>query len=495
MATTRASHNQSGKQGAVPMEALGEERDAFGLCAQSHEKNILFRYDIGRIRVFGVFLHFKYFALMMVEFSILVGAIYFFYTQASVDNSQVFSLLLGKSVLAASPFTLCFAGLGLYSSRQTLDVGGVLLRYLVASAIAFPILWGILAMLNTYVTVNDFLIPIAVSIFLLAGLRAFFIRALDSDLLKRRVLVLGFGEKAAFVRNLAADPNQRGFSLVDVSVDTTTAGALGHAIDKHRVNEVVVAFDDRRKRLPMKELLNSRLSGVSVVDALDFLERETGVIPFEHLQPSWLVFTNGFASSGLSRMIKRLFDILASALLILLTLPVTLTCALAIKLDYRSPGPVVYSQERVGLNGKTFFVLKFRSMRTDAEKDGRAQWAKPKDNRVTAVGGVLRRCRLDELPQLFNVLMGSMSLVGPRPERPVFVKALSDINELYEERHRVKPGVTGWAQLRFPYTSTEEDSIKKLQYDMYYLKNQSVYFDIYILLQTIEVVLFGKGAR
>ena len=326
-------------------------------------------------------------------------------------------------------------------------------------------------------------------------MRSIFGQLLDSNLLKRRVLVIGTGEQASSVDDIANDPNQRGFSLVKVAPDLSIEGELVKSVKRHRINEVVVAFDDRRNTLPTRELLDCRLSGVSVVDVLDFLERETGVIPFEHLQPSWLIFTDGFTHNYMSRIAKRVFDIVASTVLIAASAPIiVLTCA-AIKLDRQSPGDIIYKQKRVGLNGENFNVLKFRSMRSDAEENGRAQWATQNDSRVTAVGAVLRRCRIDELPQLFNVLMGSMSLVGPRPERPVFVKQLNELNELYAERHRAKPGVTGWAQLRFPYTDTEEDSIKKLQYDMYYLKNQGFVFDFYILLQTIEVVLFGKGAR
>ena len=453
------------------------------------------RWNIGRIRLFGVFVHFKYFALLIAEFAVITAAIYYCYSEAALRYPQASGWIVAKSLFGAAPFTLCFAGLGLYSSRQTLSGIGVILRYVVASAIAVTILYIMHSVLHSSVTASDFIIPVGLAIILLASVRSIFGQLLDSNLLKRRVLVIGDGVQATTVEEIANDPNQRGFSLVKVIPDLSIEGALVKTVKQFRINEVVVAFDDRRNTLPAKELLDCRLSGVSVVEVLDFLERETGVIPFEHLQPSWLIFTDGFNQNIFSRLAKRVFDIVAATILISVASPIiAVTCA-AIKLDRRSPGDIVYKQKRVGLNGETFDVLKFRSMRSDAEKNGQAQWATENDSRVTSVGSILRKYRIDELPQLFNVLMGSMSLVGPRPERPVFVKQLNELNNLYVERHRAKPGVTGWAQLRFPYTDTEEDSIKKLQYDMYYLKNQGFVFDFYILLQTIEVVLFGKGAR
>ena len=452
-------------------------------------------WNVGRIRIIGVFVHFKYFVLLLAELAVITCAIYFCYLQAALQHPQSSGWLVLKSLFAAGPLSLCFAGLGLYSSRQTLSGFGVLLRYLVASALTLPILGVLHFLLQASVTANDFIVPVGLSILVLAVFRMLFRRYLDSNLLTRRVLLIGSGEKAQFVRKMANDPDQRGFSLVSTVVDFSGTGSLSSVVKRCRINEVVVAFDERRNTLPARELLDCRLSGVSVVEVLDFLERESGVIPFEHLQPSWLIFTDGFNSNLFTKAAKRTFDIIASLLLIALAIPLILLTALLIKLDLQAPGPVFYKQKRVGLGGEYFNVIKFRSMRTDAEKNGKAQWATQNDSRVTAVGAVLRKYRIDELPQLFNVLAGTMSLVGPRPERPVFVTALSELNELYAERHRVKPGVTGWAQLRFPYTDSEEDSIQKLQYDMYYLKNHGFFFDIYILLQTIEVVLFGKGAR
>lgn len=453
------------------------------------------RWNIGRIRLFGIFVHFKFFALLLAELTVIAAAIYYCYWQTTQFQPQATGWVLAKSLFAAGPISLCFAGMGLYSSRQTLSGSGVLMRYLVATAVAIPILWVMQFFLQTYVTTSDFVVPVLAAILVLAALRILFGGLLESNWLKRRVLVVGSGEKATYVQKVAEDKNQRGFSLVTARPDLHIPGALVRFVKRYRINEVVVAFDDRRNSLPANELLDCRLSGVSVVDVLDFLERETGVIHFEHLQPSWLIFTDGFTGDVFTQTAKRTFDLVVSMVLIVLAMPIILLACLAIKMDRKSPGPILYRQVRVGLNGRDYNVLKFRSMRVDAEKNGQAQWASKDDSRVTAVGEILRNYRIDELPQLFNVLMGTMSLVGPRPERPVFVKALNELNDLYSERHRVKPGVTGWAQLRFPYTDDEDGSIKKLQYDMYYLKNHGLLFDFYILLQTLEVVLFGKGSR
>jgi sugar transferase (PEP-CTERM system associated) len=254
-------------------------------------------------------------------------------------------------------------------------------------------------------------------------------------------------------------------------------------------------MDDRRRDFPVRELLDCRLAGVEVIDLVSFLERETGRVHLDVLNPSWIIFSEGFRRDGVRQATKRAFDIVASFALVLVTWPFMLLTALAILLEDGPRAPVLYRQRRVGLDGRNFDVLKFRSMRTDAEGDGKARWATGSDDRVTRVGSFIRKVRIDELPQIFNVLRGDMSFVGPRPERPQFVAELSDSIPYYEERHCAKPGITGWAQICYPYGSSEKDSLEKLQYDLYYLKNHSLLFDMMILLQTVEVVLLGKGAR
>ena len=449
----------------------------------------------GRVQFFGIYIHFKFVVILLIELLMISSAIFFSYKQATIFQSPVLAWLLLKSFISAVPISLCFIGVGLYSSRQSHSSMGTALRYAVATAIAIPILYSIQLITRADITVTDMALPLSITIILIATLRGAFGFVLDNRLFERRVLLLGDGKKAKTVRDIARKKNQRGFYLVESKPNLNIPGELFKAVKTHRINEVVVAFDDNRQFFPSTELLDCRLSGISVVNVLDFIERETGVIPFEHLRPSWLIFTSGFAGGYFSSLLKRTFDVSVALISIILSLPILIITSIAIKLDSSSSGPVLYRQTRVGLNGELFNVLKFRSMHTDAEKNGVAQWASQDDSRVTKVGRILRLYRIDELPQLFNVLLGTMSLVGPRPERPVFVEKLVQLNDLYKERHRVRPGLTGWAQLRFPYTDTEEASILKLQYDMYYLKNQNVLFDFYIFLQTIEVVLFGKGSR
>jgi sugar transferase (PEP-CTERM system associated) len=245
--------------------------------------------------------------------------------------------------------------------------------------------------------------------------------------------------------------------------------------------------------MPMRELLDCKLQGVRVSDIATYFEQNLGQIRLESASAGWLIFGEGFNQGFVRSSVKRLFDIAGALVLIVLTLPIMALTALAIKLE--SPGPILYRQERVGLGSKTFNVVKFRSMRTDAEKDGVPRWATAADSRVTRIGRVIRKLRIDELPQLFGVLSGDMSLVGPRPERPYFVDQLTQDIPFYAVRHSVKPGVTGWAQVSYQYGASREDTVEKLQYDLYYVKNHSLFLDLVILFETIGVVLTGKGAQ
>jgi len=264
---------------------------------------------------------------------------------------------------------------------------------------------------------------------------------------------------------------------------------------KNPIDEIVVAMDDRRRGFPMHEFLECRLAGIEILELPTFLERETGKVRLDVLNPSWIIFGEGFRASLLQRMVERTVDVVVSLALLILASPAILLTALAIKFEDGLDAPILYRQRRVGQHGVVFDVLKFRSMRVDAEHPGQAIWATQDDPRVTRVGGFMRKSRIDELPQLVNVLRGDMSFVGPRPERPEFVQKLEHTIPYYRERHSVKPGITGWAQLCYPYGSSEKDALEKLQYDLYYVKNRSLLFDLAILVQTVEVVLWGKGAR
>jgi sugar transferase (PEP-CTERM system associated) len=260
------------------------------------------------------------------------------------------------------------------------------------------------------------------------------------------------------------------------------------------VDRIVVAVGDRRGGvLPLNQLLDCKLAGIKVLDFSSYFEQVFGQVRVDSLRASWLIFGEGFRQGTVRTSVKRAFDIVASLVLLLLAAPVMLITALLIA--FESGVPILYRQERVGQGGRIFQVIKFSSMRNDAERDGKPRWATSNDNRVTRVGRTIRKLRIDELPQLFNVLKGDMSLVGPRPERPYFVEQLSEQVPFYGARHSIKPGVTGWAQVRYAYGASVEDSVQKLQYDLYYVKNHSLFLDLLIFVETIEVVLTGRGAQ
>ncbi|MEW8206919.1 MAG: TIGR03013 family XrtA/PEP-CTERM system glycosyltransferase [Candidatus Thiodiazotropha taylori] len=261
------------------------------------------------------------------------------------------------------------------------------------------------------------------------------------------------------------------------------------------VDEIVVAVDDRRKKLPNHELLECKIKGVRILDLLTFFEKELSIINIDLLYPSWMLYTDGYRQRALNRAIKKAFDMSVGIIIFVFAAPLMVLVTIASLIESAGRDPILYSQVRVGKNGKLFKVYKFRSMRTDAEADGVARWATKNDARITKLGGFLRKTRLDELPQIYNILNGDMSLVGPRPERPEFVMQLSNDIPYYPQRHWVKPGLTGWAQMLYPYGASEEDAKRKLEYDLYYVKNASTMLDFVILLQTIEVVLLGKGAQ
>jgi sugar transferase (PEP-CTERM system associated) len=258
------------------------------------------------------------------------------------------------------------------------------------------------------------------------------------------------------------------------------------------VDRIVVALDERRGKFPLEQLLSCRLKGIRVEDGVAFTEQLAGKLSVESLHPSFLIFSDGFKRSAIFKQVKRVFDILASAVGLTLFFPVSLMIAIAIKLD--SKGPILYRQERVGEDERIFRLLKFRSMRVDAEENG-PEWARVDDQRVTRVGRMIRKLRLDEIPQMINVLKGEMSFVGPRPERPFFTEQLKKGIPYYSQRHVIKPGITGWAQICYRYGASKEDALEKLKYDLYYIKHMSWVFDLIIFFETVKIVLLGKGAR
>ena len=284
-------------------------------------------------------------------------------------------------------------------------------------------------------------------------------------------------------------------SVPDYKVLNIAADKIAEYAIETEVDEIILAIEDRRKSFPDQELLKCKMAGIKIVDPVTFLEREQGKVNLEMLHPSWIIYAIGFDCNSVKTFSSRLFDIVSSLLILLVMSPIMLMAAFLISLESRFRAPVMYKQERVGLNGHVFTLLKFRSMRVNAEKDGKAVWASKNDNRITLVGRFIRKTRIDELPQIINILKGDMRLIGPRPERPEFVDELALKIPYYKSRHSVKPGLAGWAQLKYPYGATERDAYEKLQYDLYYVKNHNVILDFFILLQTIEIVLMGKGAR
>jgi sugar transferase (PEP-CTERM system associated) len=323
---------------------------------------------------------------------------------------------------------------------------------------------------------------------------------------EERVLFVGTGVTARKVARQILDQHDFAYRVVGFIDDDASRigerivnpGIIGTPADidrliaEHHIDRIVVGLSDRRGKLPVEELLRAKMAGIRVEDATTTYERVTGKILIDDLRPSWLIFSDGFRVSRVNRLMKRTIDLTLALIMAVLALPLMLLAALLVWLDDGSP--VLYRQERVGENGRAFVLSKFRSMRKDAEKAGTPMWAREGDDRITRVGRFLRKTRLDELPQLWNVIRGDMSFVGPRPERPFFVEQLSKDIPFYQQRHAVKPGLTGWAQVKYRYGSSREDAMEKLRYDLYYIKHLSVFFDLTIVFDTVKVVLFRKGA-
>ncbi len=344
-----------------------------------------------------------------------------------------------------------------------------------------------------------------ISVVLLVANRLIVGGILGASAFRRRVLVLGAGPRAQRLRELGDKP-ESGFAIVgfigmnestpvvEEAIARTAIHNLKRFVENLGVSEVVLALEERRNSLPLQDLLRIKTAGVHVNDFSSFIERETGRVDLDTVNPSWLIFSDGFSSGrAVSSVAKRMFDVAVSLLLLALTLPLIVLFALLVKLD--SKGPAFFRQTRVGLYGQPFDLIKLRSMRTDAEADGKAQFAAKNDPRVTRIGRFIRKVRIDELPQAWSVLKGHMSFVGPRPERPEFVADLEEHLPFYAERHMVKPGITGWAQVNYPYGANLEDSRHKLEFDLYYAKNYTPFLDLLIILQTLRVVLWHEGAR
>ena len=331
-----------------------------------------------------------------------------------------------------------------------------------------------------------------------------FLRSIGTSFFAERTLVLGTGAMAATMEHLIANSHGKysllGFisgPLENTSVPPSQIlGDVENIVEiaqREHASLIIIALGERRGNLSADKLVNCKLVGIRILDYPTFYERITGKIPVEHITPSWLVHRSGYLITPFIRILKKFVDVFCALILLLLCLPLLPVIALAIKLD--SPGPVFYSQKLVGLNGEVFHIFKFRSMGQDSERETGAAWAQENDPRVTRFGQFMRRTRVDELPQLLNVLMGDMSFVGPRPERPEFVTEISQLTPYYLQRHAIKPGITGWAQVMYPYGGSLGDAVEKLRYDLYYINHLSLFLELLILFETIKIVLFRRGGR
>lgn len=447
----------------------------------------------------------------MTEAAIFFGALYFVAVLGVAPletEGGVESELAPRALLFATVMLMSMTAMGLYSSRQRSRFTGLVGR-IAASILGGALMTAILvySVPSLYIDRQTLLFAAMAALCGAGIVRLIFDRIADEEIFKRRVLVYGCGKRCGSISRLRRRADRRGFTVigyvaaegdepeVPTQVLVPSSSDLLRFCEEHNIDEIVVAMDDRRRGFPMEQLLECRLEGVEITDLVTFLERETGKVHLDVLNPSWIIFSEGFKQGRLHSMLERTFDIIVSLTLLLLAAPVMLLTMLAIKLTEGPRASIFYRQVRVGQYGRPFRLLKFRSMREDAESDGKPQWAQKNDSRVTRVGAFIRLTRIDELPQIINVLRGEMSFVGPRPERPEFVKDLIERIPYYRERHSIKPGITGWAQLCYPYGSSEQDATEKLQYDLFYVKNHSLLFYMAILVQTVEVIVWGKGAR
>jgi len=458
------------------------------------------------IKIFNHYFHKRTLLQIFFDLGFVVVTVMVSILMQVADPSSVSSLVVTTTLLLAVGILVINAGLGFYQRVHHRTVGQTRARAVLSLCLSMSLAYGIFRLSPLPLADSSaFVLALVAAVVLMLVHRIYVTHAMPRAMMRQRVLIFGSGDRARLVgRTLKnSDPN---VDLVGyyASPNETTSDISGWGllspkksltdiVIEEQVDEIVVALSERRGgSMPLRELLDCKLHGVRVVDIATHFEKTMGQIRRDSVSVGWLIFGEGFEQGLIRTMVKRLFDIVCATLLIVLALPVMLMTSILILLE--SAGSILYLQERVGLNGRLFNVVKFRSMRTDAEKDGQPRWASTADERITRVGRVIRKLRIDELPQLFSVLGGDMSLVGPRPERPYFVDKLTQELPYYAVRQSVKPGVTGWAQVRYHYGASVEDSAEKLQYDLYYVKNHTLFLDLIVLFETVGVVLMGKGA-
>ncbi|NQY35775.1 MAG: TIGR03013 family PEP-CTERM/XrtA system glycosyltransferase [Alteromonadaceae bacterium] len=452
-------------------------------------------------------------SLVIIELVFFAAAllltVYFNDVFSFIEQNKVpTNILIIYALIFALVVQLSSLALGLYNSKLRENFPGIFRRLLVSIAIGFFIMILINPFYGEQSLAIELLAFSAVANLIFMSCFRFFILQVDFfGYRKKNVLVLGSGDRASIIeRRMRRDVDRQGFHLhgfvvmdgdaengIERETRITLVGSLVSYALEHNIDEIVVASDERRNNLPVDELFACKIRGIEIIEILDFIERETGQIAVNLIYPSWVIYSNGFASANyLRNTLDWIFNATLAFFFFLITWPIMLITVIFIKIEEGINAPVLYFQERVGLDGQAFNIYKFRSMKVDAEKDG-AQMASENDNRITKIGNFLRKYRIDELPQIYNIMLGQMGFVGPRPERPEFVQQLIKNIPYYNERHNVKPGLTGWAQLKYPYGATENDSLEKLKYDLYYIKHRSFLLDLLILIRTVEVVLFGKG--
>lgn len=436
-------------------------------------------------------------AALSLGHGIRLGTIPPFRDHAAEDGARA---LFFAAVLLLSSFLV-----ELYALDRATGKRELLIRVLIALVLAFFLLSAFYYLIPSVMVGRGVLLLSLAAFGLLQFLwRAGYQHFMSISALAKRVLILGAGPLANQIGGILAAGNQQ-YTLsgyidcagepvfVPAQAIVGSGSGLAEAAKRERAHTIIISLSERRGIFPFKDVLTCKFNGIEVVDAPSFYEQLTGKLLIENILPSWFIFSSGFRITLLKRGVKRLFDIIFAAAGLVVAAPLLPLLALAVRLD--SPGPVLFRQIRVGQEERHFALYKFRTMRSDAERATGAVWAQKDDPRVTRLGRFLRKSRLDELPQLYNVLRGDMAVVGPRPERPEFVERLKRIIPYYSERHTIKPGVTGWAQVKYPYGASVEDAIEKLRYDLFYLKHLSFSLDLLIILETIKVVLFGRGGR
>ena len=464
-------------------------------------------------RIFNHHVHVAYYRLALADgllffASFYLGAYLYFLPAPESLHHYMDDVPFRATTFAIIAILSLFA-MGLYQPRMREGANGILLRTagaFVLIVLAMSLIFYVLPDLHLWRGIIFYTVVLAFVSSLLS--RIVFTKLANREQLKSRVLVYGSGRAASTIINtMRRDSDRQGFTIVGfvrVGEEQCMVGdenliELDHPmpeqVERMNIDRIVVALDHELAQTQANEMVECRMNGVEVVDIVNFFEREAGKILVDFVNNDWFVYASGFNVGNGAKLSKRSVDIVTSFLLLMATWPIMLATVMAIWIEDGIGAPIVFRQKRVGQSGRTFEVLKFRSMTVDAEGDGKAVWATADDSRVTRVGQFIRKVRIDELPQIINVLAGDMAFIGPRPERPEFVEKLVEQIPYYQARHGVKPGITGWAQLSYPYGASVNDARQKLQYDLYYVKNHSLFLDLMILLNTVEVVLFGKGAR